>query len=421
MSEQVQETSRCTAQAVLGHDYDHYDPVFALDPHPSYAVLREKCPVAHTENYGGFYILSKFEDISEVLHDAATFSSWPADTPPTPGHSRALIPLEVDAPDHRRYRMVVDPLFRPHAVADVAPAVRQFARELVDGMVAKREFDFMEEFAKPLPSAVFLRQVGLDFSVEQRDQLCDWAGTILHTTTAGVQHGDTDAQTKARIDAGKALHNFLKGLLDERLEKPGDDIISVLVKAQMPGGRTLEYREILNFAYVLVLAGLDTVTTALGFSFMHLARRPDLQDRIAADPNLIPSAVEELLRYESIVHMSRTVVKPHTIRGTELKPGDRVVVPMASAHRDEDVFVDADEIVLDRKPEHSMIFGAGSHRCLGSHLARLEMGIAFEEIFSRIPRFSLPPEAELVAYGGQTRSLVNLPFRTWRDGDPTTA
>ena len=408
-------SSGCTALQALGHEYDHYDPAFALDPHADYATLRAKCPVAHTDNYGGFYVMTKFDDISTVLHDAKTFSSWPADTPPTPGHTRALIPLEVDAPEHRRYRTIVDPLFRPKAIEYIADSVRAYAIELVDTMLEKREFDFMAEFAQPFPSAVFLRLVGLESGVEQRDQLCHWASTILHTTTNGAEHGDVAAQTVARLSAGKELNNFLRALLDDRLEHPGDDIVSYLTTAEMPGQRKLDYREILNFAYVLVLAGLDTVTTAIGFSILHLARRPDLQDRLAADPSLIPAAIDELLRYEPIVHASRTVTEATVINGVELQPGDRVVVPLASAHRDEDAYPNADEIQIDRPAQKSMVFGAGSHRCLGSHVARLELTIAFEEIFRRIPRFSVPENAELAAYGGQTRSLSVLPFRTWRD------
>jgi cytochrome P450 len=420
MSEQVEpslEARGCPASAlqVLGHDYDHYDPEFALDPHPTYKKLREGCPVAHTDNYGGFYVMTKFEDVSEVLHDAKTFSSWPADTPPTPGHTRALIPLEVDAPDHRRYRMIVDPLFRPNAIEHIADSVRAYAIELVDAMLAKREFDFMKEFADPYPSSVFLRLVGMDSTAEMRDQLCDWASTILHTTTKGAAPGDVEAQTTARMDAGKQLHNWLKALLSERHANPGDDILSVLIRAELPGQRKLDDKEILNFAYVMVLAGLDTVTTAIGFAFFHLAQRPDLQDRLTADPSLIPGTIEEMLRYEAIVHASRTVMERRVIRGVELLPGDRVVVPLASAHRDEDVYQDADEIVIDREIEKSMVFGAGSHRCVGSHLARMELTIAFEEILRRIPQFSLQADPKLIAYGGQTRSLSTLPFRTFRD------
>jgi cytochrome P450 len=404
------------ARQALGHDYDHYDAEFAFNPHEEYAALRAKCPVSHTDNYGGFYILSKYADISEVLHDAARFSSWPADTPPTPGHNRALIPLETDPPEHRRYRMIVDPLFRPKAIEHMAGPIREYATDLVDGMLAKREFDFITEFAQPFPSAVFLRLVGLDFSVERRDELCRIAGTILHTTTDGAaQQGDTAAQTELRLAAGKELNNFLRGLVDDRIENPGDDIISHLIKSRMAGTRPLEYKEIVNFAYVLVLAGLDTVTTALGFSFLHLAGRPDLQDRLASDPSLIPGAVEELLRYESIVHMSRTVTQECVLGGTPLLPGDRVVLPLASANRDEDAFDQPGELLIDREVTKNVVFGAGNHRCLGSHLARLEMTIAFEEILRRVPRFSIPEGARFVAHGGQTRSLATLPFRTWRE------
>lgn len=406
--------SRQSASEALGHDYDHYDPAFALDPHADYAALRQKCPVAHTDNYGGFYVLSRFEDVRQVLHDAKTFSSWPADTPATPGHTRALIPLEVDAPDHRRYRMIIDPVFRPKSIEHIADSVRAYARELVDVMLEKREFDFMEVFAQPYPSSVFLRLVGLDAGPELRDQLCDWAGTILHTTTKGASHGDEEAQTAARIAAGKELNNFLRGLLAKAQEEPGDDLISLLLAAEMPGERKLDPKEIINFAYVLVLAGLDTVTTAIGFAFLHLARRPDLQDQLAADPALIPSAIEELLRFEPIVHASRTVMAPTVVGGTDLKPGDRVVLPLAAIHRDEDKFPAADQIQLDRTPNEHMAFGGGSHRCLGSHLARMELTIAFEEILSRIPQFSVPEGAVLKAYGGQTRSLETLPFRTFR-------
>jgi cytochrome P450 len=401
--------------ATIGHDYDHYDPAFALDPHDTYARLREQCPVAYSENYGGYYVLTKFADIFEVLTNAERFSSWPADTPPTPGHNRALIPLEVDQPEHKRYRRLVDPLFRPKAMAQVAESVRANAAELVDTMVAKGEFDFMTEFAQPFPSAVFLRLIGMDVDAELRDRLCGWSGTILHTTTAGASHGDAEAQIAARMFAGKELHDFLRGLLEDRQASPRDDLLSHLIAAEFGGERKLDVKEILNFTYVLVLAGLDTVTTALGFSFLHLARRPDLQDQLAADPSLIPSAVQELLRYESIVHMTRTVLEPATVGGTELRRGDRVCVALASGNRDEAEFEDAAEIRLDRKPRRHLIFGAGNHRCLGSNLATMELTIAFEEILRRIPRFSVPADATLAAYGGQTRSLATLPFRTWRE------
>lgn len=405
----------CPAAEVLGHEYDHYDPAFALDPHGEYAKLRATCPVAYTESYGGYYVLSRFEDIEAVYKEPHNFSSFPTDTPPTPGHTRPLIPLEVDPPDHLHYRRIVDRHFGPKFIKTLEPAVRAYAGGLVETMTEKREFDFIAEFAEPYPSAVFLNLVGIEFDRELRDQLCQWSGAILHTTTTGAHHGDVTAQQTVRTQAAKELYRFLRGVYEARLEERREDFISILIDADFAGERKLSREEILEFAYVVVLAGLDTVTTALGFSFLHLARRPDLQDRIAADPSLIPSAVEEFLRYEAIVHAGRTVLQPRTLSGVELQPGDRLVVPLAAAHRDPEAFDQPDEIIIDRQPNRHIAFGAGNHRCLGSHLARLEMQVAFEEIFRRIPRFSMPEHAELHAHGGQTRSLATLPFRAWRE------
>jgi cytochrome P450 len=402
------------AAEALGHEYDHYDPAFALDPHADYATLRAVCPVARTDSYGGFYVLSRFEDIEAVYKEPENFSSFPTDTPPTPGHERPLIPLEVDPPDHLHYRRIVDHHFGPKFIKTLEPAMRDYAAGLVGTMVEKREFDFIAEFAEPYPSAVFLNLIGIEFDTGLRDQLCQWSGAILHTTTTGAQHGDIQAQQAVRTQAAKNLYRFLRGVYERRLEERGEDFISILIDADFAGERKLSREEILEYAYVVVLAGLDTVTTAIGFSFLHLARRPDLQDRIAADPSLIPSAVEEFLRYEAIVHAGRTVIQPRELSGVKLCPGDRLAVPLAAAHRDPEAFDRPDEIILDRQPNRHIAFGAGNHRCLGSHLARLELRVAFEEIFQRIPRFSIPEGAGLQAHGGQTRSLATLPFRTWR-------
>ena len=398
------------ASNILGWDYDHYDPAFALDPHAIYAELRAKCPVSYTENYGGFFVLTTYADVDNVLHQPEIFSSFPADTPPTPGHTRPLIPFEVDPPDHLRYRRIVDPYFGPKLVKLIEPAVRSNARLLIEAMCSRDEFDFISEFARPFPSSVFLEMVGLGVEPEQRDQLCAWTDSVLHAGADSAE-ADRDHLSEVRIEAGRALHGFLKELLEARIETRGEDVISILLDAEFGGERNLSHAEILNFAYVLVLAGLDTVTTALGFSFLHLGRRPDLRRQIAGELTLIPSAVEEFLRFEPIVHASRTVTKSHTLGGVALQPGDRIVLPLASVHRDKEMFEQADEIILDRTPNRHIAFGTGIHRCLGSHLARLELRVAFEELFRRMPNFEVPEGVEIRAQGGQTRSLSSLPVR----------
>jgi cytochrome P450 len=392
----------------LQWDYDHYDPDFAMDPHQRYRELRKKCPIAHTDNYGGFHVISKYEDVDYVLHHPEIFSSWPADTPPTPGHNKALIPFEVDPPDHGHYRRIVAPFFAPKQMNAMEPTIRVFARALVDRMLELQEFDFVKVFAAPFPSSVFLSLVGLDVDEQQRDWLFHVADQILHTT--GADPAKDGSRAEVRRNAGRELNQFLNDLYEARLTAGGDDLISQLISAKFGNERPMSKGEILNFAYILVLGGLDTVTTALAFSFLHLGRRFDLQDRLAAEPSLIPSAVEEMLRLESAIHPSRTVMQPVLLRGVALVPGDRIVLPFASVDRDADVFDRPDEIILDRDPNRHFAFGGGIHRCLGSHLARIEMQVAFSQIVERVPRFHVPVDAKIRAHGGQTRSLVNLPF-----------
>jgi cytochrome P450 len=276
-------------------------------------------------------------------------------------------------------------------------------------MVEKQEFDFLEEFAVPYPTSAFLRLMGLPTDDTHRSQFVQWMDRVIHAK--GAAPGDMAAQDAVRAEAGAEIYGLFAKMLDERSNQRGDDIVSILLDARFASDRELTPFEILNFCFLLFIAGLDTVTSALGFGFMRLAARPDLQDRLASDSTLIPNAVEELLRYDSAVHPSRTVTRSCSIRGIDLQPGDRVTFPIASADRDEEVFEQADELVLDRHPNNHLAFGAGNHRCLGSHLARLELRIAYEEIFRRIPRFSIPDGAKIHFHGGGVKGLDNLPLR----------
>jgi cytochrome P450 len=385
-------------------DYDHYDEAFALDPHETWASLRTECPVARTENHGGFFIPSTLEDIQRVVQDAETFSSFPADTPPDPRHTTRLIPMEVDPPEHRRYRRALEPMFRPKVINELETSLRKDAAELVDVMLERREFDFVEVFALPFPSSAFLKLIGLPSDRETERTLATWANEILHAQ--GAPSDDVAAQRAVRAGAGRRMKAFLIDAMHNA--EPGGLVAALL---DPDAGHDLSSDELHSFMHVLVLGGLETVTTALTFSFLHLGRHPELRERLVADPGLIPSAVEELLRYETSVHPTRTVTRPCELGGVELGPGDRVAVPYGAANRDPAVFDRPDEIVLDRAANRHLAFGGGIHRCLGSHLARLELRIAFEEIFRRVPSFSVPEDAVLRAYGGQTRAIANLPFR----------
>ncbi len=393
-------------------DYDHYDEAFALDPHPTWARMRAECPVARTERYGGFYVLTRLEDIRAVASQPEIFSSFPADTPPDPRHQTRLIPMEVDPPDHRHYRKILEPLFRPKLIEELEPQLRADAKLLVDGLLeAKdREVDFVERFALPFPTTAFLRLLGIpEASDSERYPLSVWVNEILHAI--GAPAGDTEAKREVRAHGGRCLRAFLTDAIAAAPTHGTPGLLNTLLDPEVPDDRRLSPEELHNFLHVLVLGGLETVTTALGFAFLHLGRRPDLQAQLAARPDLIPSAVEETLRYEGTVHPTRTVMQACTVGGVDLVPGDRVALPYGSANRDETVFERADELVLDREGNRHVAFGAGAHRCLGSHLARLELRVAMEEILSRIPFFTVPDGTPIESHGGQTRSIMNLPFR----------
>jgi cytochrome P450 len=390
-------------------NYDHYVEDFALDPHPTWARLRRECPVSYTPNYGGFFVASRLQDIQEVVQDPETFSSFPADTPPDPRHSTRLIPMEVDPPEHRRYRRAFEPLFRPKVIGTLTDSLRTDARSLVNHLLELRTFDFIEEFAAPFPSSAFLKLLGLPNDRDTERTLAVWVNQILHAE--GADPADPADQTRVRAGAGRELKRFLDSAIARTREERRDGLILSLLDPEFTEQHALSDAEMHNFLHVLVLGGLETVTTALGFSFLHLGRRPDLQEKLASDPALIPSAVEELLRYESSVHPTRTVTQSCTLGGVALRPGDRIALPYGSANRDEAVFERPDEILFDRRGNRHLAFGGGNHRCLGSHLARLEMRIAFEEIFRAIPRFCVPEDFRPRAAGGQTRSIGNLPFQ----------
>jgi cytochrome P450 len=188
-----------------------------------------------------------------------------------------------------------------------------------------------------------------------------------------------------------------------------NDILSVLLRASVDD-RQLDHDELLDYTFMLFIAGLDTVTAMLSFTFQCLADRPDLQRRLVQEPDLVPQAVEELLRAHAIVNTARIVTEDVTFAGVEMAAGDKVLLATALASRDEEEFPAATEIVLDRDVNRHLAFGAGPHRCLGSHLARLEVRIAIEELFSRIPAFRLVPAEPIVAHGGGVLGIDRLPI-----------
>jgi cytochrome P450 len=361
--------------------------------------------VAWSNSHGGHWVLTRYTDIHEVNRCPQTFSNNPVGIPPNLGQDQPLIPLEIDPPEHTSYRQILTPLFSPARMNALELTIRSLVTDLIDGFAARGHCDVIEEFARPLPAQVFLGLMG--WPQEDAPQLLKWTYDVIE----GKPGGTDEESNEVRTAAGLEIYTYFAELLDQAYDTPGDDVISQLTRARFDGERELSQFEILNIVFIVMLGGLHTVTGTLGNILIYLAEHPDQRDRLVDDPALIPSAVEELLRWESIVAPARRVTERVTVGGVEMEPGDRVLVALGSAGRDPGEFPDADEVILDRVPNRHLAFGSGPHRCLGSHLARVELRVALEEIHRRLPDYELVPGEAPVLKLHQVKGVERLKLR----------
>jgi cytochrome P450 len=391
-------------------DFDIHDDGLTPKVYERYAELRRTCPVAWSNSHGGHWVLTRYADIHEVNRCPEIFSNNPVAIPPNLGQDQPLIPLEIDPPEHTSYRHILTPLFSPVRMNALEPKIRSIVTDLIDRFAARGECEFIEEFSRPLPTQVFLGLMG--WPQDDAPQLLKWT----HDVIEGKPGGTDEESNEVRTAAGLEIYTYFAELLDNAYEKPGSDVISELTRASFNGERELSQFEILNIIFIVMIGGLHTVTGTLANNLIYLAEHPDQRDRLAADPGLIPSAVEELLRWESIVAPARRVTEPVTVAGVEMQPGDRVLLALGSAGRDSDEFPDADEVVLDRDPNRHLAFGSGPHRCLGSHLARVELKVAMEEIHRRLPDYELVAADPPVLKLHQVKGVDRLKLRFTPEG-----
>ncbi|MDO8308685.1 MAG: cytochrome P450 [Actinomycetota bacterium] len=357
-------------------DFDFHGP--ALDTiFDTYKELRDHCPVGWSDRYGGFWFLAKNEDIFNAEQDWATFSVAPSMLLPAFGTDEPMIPIDIDPPLHSAYRKLLLPLFTPRAVDALTPLVEETARTLADEVVKGEVADIGLGYARPLPSIIFCTLVG--YPPEDWHMFDGWVDRIIY---------DRDVNPDESATAANEVRDYLWSLVERRRqEPPKDDITGRLITAQIDG-RPITDEEILNYGYLLFLAGLDTTAWAIRSSLWYLARNPQDQERLRRDPGLISSAAEEFLRTMSPVQaMARTATKDVEVGGCPIKKGDRVVLAFGSGNRDEDAYPDPDEIIIDREENRHFAFGAGIHRCLGSNLGRREVIVALREFLDRVPPF----------------------------------
>jgi cytochrome P450 len=390
-------------------DFDIFAPDFVRDPYPTFAHLRGACPVAHSENWGGQWMPTRYSDIEAVARDSERFSSITVSvTGPKPGDGPLFIgpPVTLDPPEHGPMRRLLLPAFAPKVVERLVPITQDIARDLIAAIVERggNRADAAVDYAQHLPVRVICGLIGVP--VEEEDKFTDWVVRILKT-------GATDPDVLSV--AAREVRDYFAEQIDQHRADPSppDDLITYLINADIDGA-PVERKHMIGILYVLLMAGIDTTWSSLGSSLWHLAGHPDDRARLAAEPELISTAIEEFLRLYSPATMARIVSEEVEIGGQRLCPGERVLLPFPAANRDPEVFDRPDEAVLDRGVNRHATFGLGIHRCLGSNLARMELQVGIEEWLKAFPSFRLADDAEVVWNGGQVRGPSSVPVITDR-------
>jgi cytochrome P450 len=402
MSAPSQEHATAFDAQQFARGFHLYNDELQDDPYPVIDRLREQCPVARSEAMGGFWVVTRYQDCRFVLQDPELFSSVQNIVPHT--QMTALgpdIPTQIDPPDHGKYRQILNPLLSPRVVAALEPRMRALATELIDSIVAAGRSDFLADFAVPYPSLIFVPLMGLPES--DLGTFLGWKDKILHTI-------DEAERAEVFNTVNTELQAYFTAVFQERRrrEDPGDDVVGQLVKARFDGERPLTLEEFVGMACLLWGAGLDTVTAQLSLAIHHLATHPGLRDELTADLTLIPTAIEELMRFDSLVNDCRKATADVELGGQMIKAGDMVMVMYGAAGRDPEQFPDPYRIDFRRYPNRHFGFGGGIHRCAGSHLARLELRVAMEEIHTRMPRYALDPDRPIERHFGYVRGLDSL-------------
>ncbi len=354
---------------------------------------------AHARHPGA-WVLTRHDLLREVLQDPETFSSHDVSgLPALAGESWPLLPLEADGPDHAEWRKLLVPIFSPARMNAMEGQIETLARDLVEGLASRGEAEFMADFAQVFPVQIFLGMFGLP--LELTAKFVAWEEKLLHSESIDEKCG-----------AARAIINYLREAIADRLQSPRDDLISYIAHAQVKGAELTDDQRI-GVCMLLYTAGIDTVANMLGFMFRHLAENPDQQQSLRADPSLIPAAVEEMLRAFPIVMTSRLATRDIDFHGVKMKAGDHVVVPTHFAGRDGHEFPDPDRIDFARTKVTHITFAAGPHRCLGSHLARRELKVALETWLARVPEFRVVPGHRFKSSAQGVLAIKALPL-TWK-------
>jgi len=385
-------------------DFSHLEPEWSADPYPIQDDLRQRCPIAHTGRFGGGWLPTRYEDVAAIAYDTEHFSSRsiimsnfrpPHEIAPVGGSP----PISSDPPFHHDARKLLLPAFTKAAVARQEPATRAFCHSLVDAFGERAVVDAASEYAQHIPIRVIADMLG--FPAEDGPRFREF----VENTLEGV-----NLPPDERIERMQQLFDYLLEQIRDHLDHPRDDLTSFLVNAELYG-RKLEADHVAGTMALLLIAGIDTTWSAIGASLWHLAKNPADRRRLVAERSLLPTATEEFLRAYAPVTMARLVKEDIRWHGVDMKADDWILLSFPAANRDPAQFDRAGEVVIDREVNRHAAFGLGIHRCVGSHLARMELRVALEVWLERIPGFTLEDPAAVRWSAGQIRGPRTLPLR----------
>jgi cytochrome P450 len=381
--------------------FDPNSPDYRRDPYPTYARLRAKCPVAHSDGFGGFWLLSRYDDVRQVARNPELFTSRQGITLPPAGNPMPFLPIELDPPEHQKYRRALQSWFSVREMEKLEPQIRELVTGLIDEIEPFGEADLAEALANPLPPIVIALLLGLP-----RD---DWS-RFRELGEAMIEAAENEDLEAGGISAMQLLA-YLNAQIDERRQAPADDMLTRMLGIEIDG-EPIPSESVLALAFFLLMAGHETTMGGISLMLLHVVKQPGVKQQLIDDPSLIEIAVEETLRYEPpIQSLARTVGEDVCLHGVNLSKGDRLVLSWGSANRDTSKFDYADQFRLDRARNPHIGFGDGIHRCLGASLARLEMRVVLEEVLKRIPGYAITDESEVKIGGYLARHVTALPVR----------
>ena len=365
------------------------------------ALVNDERDIFFTPHNGGHWIVTNYEMGHEILSNPDLFGSFPIGVPANYEQRPRLIPLESDPQSHPRYRRLLLPVFAPNIISKMEDKIRKRTINVLDEALQSPEIDFLWDIAKPIPTGVFLEMLGLPQHMQP--QFFEWENGFYRAETV-----------EARVDYGQKIAQYLCQAAEDHVTNPRDDVMSMLLEVEVEGER-LSRDEVDAICYLLFLAGVDTVAAMLTFIANYLAQNQDLYQKIKADKEFLEKATDELLRMHAFINLNRICEADTEFHGVQFKQGDNIVVPSFVTDRDAKTFPDPHNFNPERsKVERTMhhAFGDGPHKCIGMHLAKLEIKIVLEEFTKRVDAFSISDKSKIKAHGGTTMGMDNLPI-TW--------